>query len=218
MMVRRRRTYSDTSTSYAAVGSTQAADVLIFPPAGFRSTQVEFKVGSGAERFDATTSALMTWGLQRGAHLRVVEVIDSDSEGYQGLVFNEFGVPIPLSDHEHEQLYSADGTPFLSAGTTVVLAGAWTPWNRETRHRVIYVIREERRRGFALGSLDEGPIVGEELFMVEWRNDDSVWSVVRSVTSIPATRFSWLRGPIIRLRQRVQLQRYARALKPHRQI
>lgn len=216
-MVRRRRTYSDTSTSYAAVGATQAADVLIFPPAGFHSTQEEFKLGSGAERFEAATIALMTWGAQKGAHLTVVEVNEAASEGYQGLIFNEFGAPMPPTTEALDQLFSPDGTPYLSAGTSVVLEGAWSPWKIQTSHRVIYVLREDRRMGFALGTLDESPVIGEELFTVEWREDDTVWSVVRTVTSIPRTRFSWLRTPLIRLRQFLQLRQYVRALSPNRQ-
>lgn len=217
-MVRRRRTYSDTSTSYAAVGATQAADVLIFPPAGFRSAQQEFKLGSGAARFEAATVALMTWGAQKGAHLQVLEVNEAASEGYQGLIFNEFGAPLPPTTEALDQLFSPDGTPYLSAGTSVLLEGAWSPWKVQTRHRVIYVVRDDRRMGFALGTLDEGPVIGEELFTVEWRDDDTVWSVVRTVTSVPSSRFSWLRAPLIRLRQYLQLRQYVRSLSPNRQV
>lgn len=217
-MVRRRRTYSDTSTSYAAVGSTQAADVLIFPPAGFRSSQSEFKLGSGEARWEAATEALMTWGAQKGAHVRVVDINESDSEGYNGLIFNEFGVPVPPVADLFEQLFSSDGTPYLSAGTTVVVEGAWSPLSIQTSHRVIYVKRDDRRLGFALGTLDEHPVVGEELFQVEWREDDSVWALYRSVTSIPRMRFSWLLAPAIRGRQLLQRRHYARALSPNRQV
>ena len=216
-MVRRRRTYSDTSTSYAAVGATQAADVLIFPPQGFRSSQQEFKLGSGEARYEAATVALMTWGTQKGAHLDVLEVNEAASEGYQGLMFNEFGAPLPPTTEALDQLYSPDGTPYLSAGTSVLLQGAWSPMKIQTRHRVIYVLREERRMGFALGTLDESPVIGEELFTVEWRDDDTVWSVVRTVTAIPHSRFSSIRAPFIRSRQFVQLRQYVRALSPNRQ-
>lgn len=216
-MARRRKTYSDSSTSYAAVGATQAADVLVFPPAGFRSAQGEFKLGSGQERFEAATASLMTWGAQRGAHLRVVEVNEAESEGYNGLVFNEFGAPVPPTAEALDQLFAPDGSPYLSAGTTVLLEGAWSPFTIQTRHRVIYVNRDERRWGFALGTLDDGPVVGEELFSVEWREDDTVWSLVRTVTEIPRTRFSRLGAPAIRLRQYLQLRQYVRALSPNRQ-
>jgi len=41
--------------------------------------------------------------------------------------------------------------------------------------RIIYVIDEPRRFGFAYGTLREHAESGEERFLVEWREDDSVW-------------------------------------------
>mgnify|MGYP000668621543 CR=1 FL=1 len=148
-MVRRRRTYSDTSTSYAAVGATQAADVLIFPPAGFRSAQQEFKLGSGAARYEAATVALMTWGAQKGARLNVLEVNEAASEGYQGLIFNEFGAPIsstaPMARHisQPELRYSlrVPGLPGRYRRATVsftlcVMNAAWVlRWGHSTMCR-----------------------------------------------------------------------------------
>lgn len=217
MAARRRKTYSDSPVSYAAVGATQAADVLIFPPTGFKSAQQEFKLGSSQERFEAATAALMTWGAQKGAHLDVVEVNEAESEGYNGLIFNEFGAPMAPTADALDQLFSQDGTPYLSAGTTVVLGRVWSPVSSLSAYRVIFVIREERRIGFALGTLDESPVVGEELFTVEWRPDDTVWAVVRTVTAIGAGRKLSVLRPLIRIRQYLQLRQYARALSPNRQ-
>ncbi|MEY4102608.1 MAG: hypothetical protein RIR88_742, partial [Actinomycetota bacterium] len=206
MATNRRKTYSDSAVSYAAVGATQAADVLIFPPRGFRSAQQEFQLGSSQERFEAATAALMTWGAQKGAHVDVVEVNESDSEGYNGLMFNEFGAPMPPTADAIEQLFAPDGTPYLSPGTSVVLDHVWTPAQVRSAHRVIYVIREERRMGFALGTLGDYPVTGEELFTVEWRPDDTVWAVVRSVTAVGDGRKLRLLTPLIRLRQFLQLR------------
>jgi uncharacterized protein (UPF0548 family) len=214
---KRRKTYSDSAVSYAAVGATQAADVLIFPPAGFQPSQQEFQLGSSLERFEAATAALMTWGAQRGSHLDVVEVNEAQSEGYSGLIFNEFGAPVPPTADALDQLFAPDGTPYLSAGTTVVVGNVWSPASTLSAYRVIYVIREERRVGFAWGTLDESPVVGEELFTVEWRPDDTVWAVVRTVTAIGEGRKLQILRPLIRLRQFLQLRQYARALSPNRQ-
>jgi uncharacterized protein (UPF0548 family) len=79
------------------------------------------------------------------------------------------------------------------------------------------VIRESKRAGFGLGTLDEAPVVGEEYFGIEWREDDSVWAVVRSVTQIADSRWKWALTPFIRLRQLVQLRASVRALSPARQ-
>jgi uncharacterized protein (UPF0548 family) len=132
-------------------------------------------------------------------------------------MFNEFGAPMPPTADALDQLFSPDGTPYLSAGTTVVLDNVWSPCVVQCAYRVIYVIREERRIGFALGTLDDYPVTGEELFTVEWRADDTVWAVVRSVTAIGQGRNTRLLSPLIRFRQFMQLRQYARALSPNRQ-
>jgi uncharacterized protein (UPF0548 family) len=41
--------------------------------------------------------------------------------------------------------------------------------------RIVYVITEERRFGFAYGTLHDHAEQGEERFSVEWSRDDSVW-------------------------------------------
>lgn len=217
MSSQRRKTYSDSSVSYAAVGASQAADVLIFPPTGFKSAQLDFQLGSGSERFEAATASLMTWGVLLGAHVEVLEVNEAHSEGYNGLIFNEFGAPQPPTAETLEQLFAPDGTPYLSAGTTVVAGNMWSPAKLTAAYRVIYVIREDRRMGFAMGTLDHEPVVGEELFTVEWREDDTVWALVRTVTAIANSRKAQLLMPLIRLRQYLQLRQYVRALSPNRQ-
>ena len=213
----RRTSFSgDRAVSYGSVGSTQAADVLVFPPAGFRSFQDEFRLGSGQERFDSAVASLMTWGVPAGSHLEVIAVDEAHSEGYNGLMFNEFGAPIPPTADALDQLFAPDGTPYLSAGTTIELGKMWSPSAITTSFRVIYVVREERRIGYALGTLDSAPVIGEEFFCVEWRDDDSVWSVVRSVTAIAEGRKFKLLAPAIRLRQWLQRRQYVRSLLPAR--
>lgn len=41
--------------------------------------------------------------------------------------------------------------------------------------RIVYVLDEARRFGFAYGTLADHVERGEELFSIEWREDDSVW-------------------------------------------
>lgn len=213
----RRQTYSgERAVSYGSVGATQAADVLIFPPTGFKPAQQEFRLGSGQERFETASAALMTWGVPHGSHLELISVDEAQSEGYSGLLFNEFGAPIAPTADALEQLFSADGTPFLSAGTTVEIGKIWSPSSLVTSHRVIYVQREERRIGYALGTLDSTPVVGEEYFSVEWREDDSVWAVMRSVTAVADGRKYLFLTPLIRFRQWLQRRQYVRSLLPAR--
>lgn len=214
--MRRRKTFSDTSVSYAAVGCTQSGDVMVFPPTGFRATHDECRLGSGAERFEVASAALMTWGVLRGAHLSAVQVVDGDATGYQGLLFTPFQAPLAPDTEPEEILYSAAGEPYLSAGQTIEVAGVFRPASGTQSYRIIYVIREPRRIGYAWGTLDSTPVTGEELFWVQWHEDDSVVLSVRTVTQIALGRRWALVTPIIRLRQWLTRRQYVRSLLPAR--
>lgn len=214
----RRATYSSTGVSYAAVGATQAAGVMVFPPEGFTPHQAEYRLGSGEERFFVASEALMTWRVPINSHLDIVGIDEENSESYRGVIFNEFGAAVAPTEDSLEQMFSSDGTPYLSAGTTVQIFGAWTPTNVVTAHRVIYVIREKRRVGYALGTLDDGPLIGEEFFGVEWRDDDSVWSVYVAITAIGSRGTFRLMTPFIRMRQWMLRRQYIRALLPNRMV
>lgn len=49
--------------------------------------------------------------------------------------------------------------------------------------RIVYVINEPERFGFAYGTLTEHAEIGEEQFMVEWnRKDDTVWYDLTAVS------------------------------------
>ena len=78
--------------------------------------------------------------------------------------------------------------------------------------RVVYVVDEPDRRGFAYGTLPGHPESGEELFFV--RHDpttDAVYAEI-SAFSRPANWWSRLGSPVARAAQRVITQRYLRAV------
>jgi uncharacterized protein (UPF0548 family) len=212
----RRKTFSDTAVTYAAVGSTQAADVMVFPPAGFGSSHLEFRLGSGQDRFETASTALMTWGIPRGAGLDIVQVSEAAEQGYSGILFTEFGVPIAPEQSEADAVYAPDGSAYISAGDRIEVEGIFWPSRATSTYRVIYVIREERRIGYAWGTLDASPVVGEEFFGVEWREDDGVYSVVRSVSRVSLGRWSTIMSPLVRLRQWITRRQYVRSLLPAR--
>ena len=63
----------------------------------------------------------------------------------------------------------------VEVGATVaVKARAFGMWSLNAC-RVVYVIDEPRRFGFAYGTLPDHVERGEERFLVEWLTDDSVW-------------------------------------------
>jgi uncharacterized protein (UPF0548 family) len=67
--------------------------------------------------------------------------------------------------------------------------------------RVVYLIDEERRFGFAYGTLADHAERGEERFLVEWREDDSVWYDVLAF-SRPGHWLTWLGFPVVRRLQK----------------
>jgi uncharacterized protein (UPF0548 family) len=77
--------------------------------------------------------------------------------------------------------------------------------------RVVYVVDEPLRKGFAYGTLPGHPEQGEEAFIVEWRDDDSVWLTIRAF-SRPSSWAFWAGYPLVRLMQEIYTSRYERAL------
>ena len=57
------------------------------------------------------------------------------------------------------------------AAVVVHIAGIWSLHAA----RIVYVIDEPRRFGFAYGTLPRHSESGEERFLIEWLDDDSVW-------------------------------------------
>lgn len=76
--------------------------------------------------------------------------------------------------------------------------------------RVVYVVDEPDRRGWAYGTLPGHPESGEELFVVRLVGDEVRFEVV--AFSRPARWFSRAGGPVARLVQRAMTERYLRTL------
>lgn len=63
----------------------------------------------------------------------------------------------------------------IEVGATVaVKARAFGTWSLNAS-RIVYVIDEDKRFGFAYGTLPDHVECGEERFLIEWLEDDSVW-------------------------------------------
>lgn len=89
----------------------------------------------------------------------------------------------------------------IEAGIVVVilfhLFGLW--WKSSCR--IVYVIDEPRRFGFAYGTLPGHVEIGEERFSVEWREDGTVWYDIRAF-SRPRYWLARLGYPLSRRMQR----------------
>ncbi|WP_329321084.1 DUF1990 family protein [Streptomyces sp. NBC_01262] len=77
---------------------------------------------------------------------------------------------------------------------------------------VVWTVREERRTGFAYGTLAGHPECGEESFVVEQEDDGSVWLTVTAF-SRPAAWYLRAAGPVTRMVQRAAARRYGRCLR-----
>src|SRR5437870_8509486 len=67
-----------------------------------------------------------------------------------------------------------DDAPIDEGTTVAVVAHHFGFWSMSAC-RIVYVLVEPRRFGFAYGTLPAHVERGEERFMVEWCSDDSVW-------------------------------------------
>lgn len=78
--------------------------------------------------------------------------------------------------------------------------------------RVVYVVAEENRRGFAYGTLPGHPESGEELFTVRYDPSDGTVYAEVIAFSRHATWWSRLGGPITAVAQRIITKRYLTAV------
>jgi Uncharacterized protein conserved in bacteria len=89
----------------------------------------------------------------------------------------------------------------IEAGATVaVKARAFGTWSLNAC-RVVYVVNESRRFGFAYGTLLDHVERGEERFLIEWLDDDSVWYDILAF-SRPQHPFVKLSAPLARMLQK----------------
>jgi uncharacterized protein (UPF0548 family) len=70
----------------------------------------------------------------------------------------------------------------MRPGLTVRLRRRVGPLLMKMPVRVVYVLDEPHRKGFAFGTLAGHPVSGEVAFIVERRADDSVWFTLRSLS------------------------------------
>jgi uncharacterized protein (UPF0548 family) len=109
-----------------------------------------------------------------------------------------------------QPLAGPDGSPFLAPGDTANLRFSIGPVALSAPVRVVYVINERTRKGFAYGTLPGHPFCGEESWVVDRTDDGSVWLTIRAFSR--PSQWYWRVIPVIRMMQRVYTGRYERAL------
>jgi len=209
----RRGTFRDETVDYAAVGATQAADLMHYPPERSTPAEESWRIGSGQARFETASEALLSWGAQRGAGLELSDVRPAAGPMYSGVSFDAEGNPLAPSRTEADQRFDSDGTPYVGAGTTVRVNGRVRGMRADAELRVIFAIEEPRRVGFALGTVGGSVVSGEESFMLQWYDNDEVWFTVRAFDAPSAFLYRVFPG-MVRRRRRELFTRYLRAISP----
>ena len=202
------------AVSYTAIGATKDAQLLRHPPRGYRPMIRRRRIGHGEARWQYAWVELMTWGVQRHSGLRV-EVEPTPPvvrEGtYTPVTFDEYGEPVAAAISSGASSYGPGGAELLAPGDSAWLVVPVGPFGIRAPVRVIYVVDEPNRRGFAYGTIAGHPEDGEERFVVERRDDGSVWLTVSSF-SRPSTKLWWMVYPVLRLQQELYTARYLRSL------
>ncbi|WP_405139152.1 DUF1990 family protein [Nocardia sp. NBC_01388] len=105
-------------------------------------------------------------------------------------------------------------TPNAEPGTELTVRLGLGPFGISAPCRVVYVLDEPNRRGFAYGTLPGHPESGEELFAVEYDPaDESVHGIVAAF-SRPGAWYTRLGGPVVRLIQHWFATRYIATIQP----
>ncbi|MFJ4220942.1 DUF1990 family protein [Curtobacterium luteum] len=205
-----------TALTYGAVGATQASDLMTYPPEGFAPTESRARIGHGDARFETAVTQALSWQIQErsGIRVHVDDQPDDDEVRYNPVTFDEHGVPVtPASIGTPKvERFAPDGTPLLTAGTTATLTMHAFGQTVHAPVRVVSIIDEPDRKGFAYGTLEGHPLSGEESFVVERTSDGSVWLQLRQFSQ-PASRKWRLVAPLLRRQQRVMAEKYLAALR-----
>jgi len=209
----RRSNFEDQPVDYAAVGATQAHDLMQYPPRGFTPFEASIRLGSGEDRFEAASASLLGWDVERGAGVDVLDVKADSSARYGGIRYDDEGNALEPIAVSTEQRFAADGTPYVASGSTARLRGHLGTFRMDERVRIVYVIEEPTVVSFAYGTVGAHRVSGEESFRVERREDDSVWFEVRSFSRPIAPAYR-LFPPLMKLRRKKFTTAYLRALSP----
>jgi uncharacterized protein (UPF0548 family) len=109
----------------------------------------------------------------------------------------------------------AASAPAVEEGAVAILRLGWGPVAVRAPVRVVAVVDEPDRCGFAYGTLPGHPESGEERFVVEYA-DDGVVTLRIVAFARPRSWPARVAGPLGRLVQRAVTRRYERALAPGR--
>lgn len=110
-------------------------------------------------------------------------------------------------------VYPEDGSLIrVRDDAAFILAARFGPFTVHEPIKVVSVVEEADRVGFAYGTLAGHPVSGEEAFIVFRDENGRVWLTLRSLTRPAHGGWRWL-FPLILVAQRWYRYRYLRALR-----
>jgi uncharacterized protein (UPF0548 family) len=98
----------------------------------------------------------------------------------------------------------------LVEGTTLLVVAPFGPFELLAPDRIVAVIDEQDRFGFAYGTLAGHAEVGEELFLAELVATDRLRLTIR-IHAGPGTRLARIASPLVSFFQRAAARRYLRS-------
>jgi uncharacterized protein (UPF0548 family) len=170
------------SLTYADAGGTRPDLTSWSPPSGYRSFGRTVEVGRGPVDWNQASTALLSWGVKTRSGFRV------------------------------ERADGADPSGPVTAGADYWLVASFGPLRVREPARVVAVVDEPDRCGFAYGTLDGHPVSGEEAFLLTLTRDGMVRLTLRSLTR-PGRGVWRVAFPLILVAQRWYRFRYSRALR-----
>lgn len=199
--------------NYGIIGATAHFDFDRFPPKGYELVSLRARVGHGRARYDAAVAGLRTWRVQRLSGIEVDVQPTKDRSTYRPVGFDGAD-PERAASVEAQQVFAADGEPFLQAGDSAMQRIRVGLLQIHAPIRVIAIEDEATTHAVIFGTLEGHPEAGEERMLVELADDDSVFFHLR-VLSRPHAWWARLGGPVT---QRVQRRYHARYLDALRRI
>jgi uncharacterized protein (UPF0548 family) len=141
-------------------------------------------------------------------HLRRTVVIGSGGQAFTTAADALAGWLVQARAGLHVSASTAAAEP----GSVLMLAWGLSRIRICAPSRVVYVIDEPARRGFAYGTLPGHPERGEEAFIIRQHQDATVTFTITAF-SMPATLLAKAAGPFGRAIQRRITSRYLRAIQ-----
>ncbi|HST81595.1 MAG TPA: DUF1990 domain-containing protein [Kineosporiaceae bacterium] len=188
------------SLNYTAVGATRPGEqVWVDESPGYRRYERTVRIGQGPARWEAVRGEVLHWRVKTRSGFTVAVLTGDPPTG-----------DLPTGEPLGDEPLIGDSTRVRLGGEYVLTAALGLFALREPV-RVVAVVDESDRCGFAYGTLEGHPVSGEEAFIVHRTPDAVIWLTLRSLTR-PA-RGRWrLAFPAILVAQHWYRWRYRRAL------